>query len=563
MIPEDFTTSLYTCENVEKFPNMGVLKKSVFEFIKTIGKNLIKKGFIINEESKRITFYINPIGIVSIDYKLNYIPQDKVILLSFYPRGSGKGLDPKNWRRDYNFNVALRVLEFCDSLGDTINVSVEEYGEVNFNRVYLNEYLNIRKWRVSLFGEQEVALDYVLNNRKLIYNLLLNHSKERIYTFVLFSHIFHETNIDRETRKNAQEAIEILKQELQKFGDVDGVYDSINFKYVLETYSKKNDTIVIFIETEDVIGSMYKNFKKYLDVNRIPSQFISIETILEKFRKWPGVRLNFLLELFNKINESKPLFLKPIPYLYEIDGVLCLSDIKDASIKSLQKLFGALFMYTEPGIYEEVHIYEDIPYNIQQGQIVFENEDGIRRLVEYVYQLGGEDTVTMDIFLTRPWKKKHLNQFITQLMKVGYKVNRVYYLSTVRSRFVDETLLNNLLRNSSAEYRIPSKVRYELDDYWHYYYIVSNKVAFIRTSTQLRIYPNLFNLFVYLLWPESGSLSKADLEKILWFTKKRLYRFQEFFVTKYPEPIWIFKNLRKLYLGEVDERIRIPLRLMI
>ena len=560
---EGFMTTLYKAQiEKEKFPSIKKLKESIFNFLCTDEYNLNSRGFVVHEELKEVTFYVNPIGIVTIDYKVNYLPKDKIILLSFYPKWSREGLDPKKWRRNDNFRVALKVLEFCDLLGDSIRVSIEEYGEINFSRIYFSDYIDISKWNVSIFGKRESTLENILNNREWVYNLLIDHSKRKDYTFILFSSIVYDKDLDKETRENGLDAIKALKEELQKFGEVDGPYNSLEFKYILETYPKGENVIVIFIETADIIGLLYKNFKKYLDVNNIPSQFISIETILEKF-KFFGVKLNFLLELFSKIGEQKPLSLKQVPSLFSIDGVLCLSDIKDASTKKLQRLFGALFMYTEPKAYEEIHIYEDIPYKVKKGRIIFENETSIERLAKYVHQLGGEDKLVMDIFLTRPWKRKCLDKFIEQLMDFKYVINRVYYISTIRSRFLDETIINNLLKKYETNYKVHPKFRYNLSEYWHYYAVISDKIAFVRTSTQLRIYPNLFNLYIELLWPETGSISKEDIEKIIWFSKKRLYRFQEFFVTKFPEPVWIFRNIRKLYLGEVNERIKIPLRLMI
>jgi len=160
-------------------------------------------------------------------------------------------------------------------------------------------------------------------------------------------------------------------------------------------------------------------------------------------------------------------------------------------------------------------------------------------------------------------RTEDIQKFSEELSRKGYIINKVYYISTMRARFVDEVILNNQLLEDKVEYKIPNTFRPRISEYWHFYMILGKSAAVVRTSTKLRIYPTLFNIYVELMWPETASLSEEDIEKIVWFTKKRIYRFQEFFVTKTPEPIWIFKNIRKIYLGEITETIRIPLKLMI
>ncbi|MBS7646221.1 hypothetical protein KEJ24_00055 [Candidatus Bathyarchaeota archaeon] len=88
-------------------------------------------------------------------------------------------------------------------------------------------------------------------------------------------------------------------------------------------------------------------------------------------------------------------------------------------------------------------------------------------------------------------------------------------------------------------------------------------MAFLKPSTDIRIYANLSSLFIKLMWPEDGKIEEKDLEKILWLVKKRIYRIQEYHVLKIPEPVLVFKHVRTMYLGEIKEKLTIPLRLLI
>jgi hypothetical protein len=558
-----FTTSMYVAHiGASKFPNLSSLRDSIYDTIKRKENELNQKGFVIYDEEKSIRFYEPSVRGVLISYKTNFIPKDKIILLSFYPRSNPDyGKDPKYWGKLQNLSIGKKVLEFVDIIGSEFEVVVENYGALKFERVSYVDYIDISNWNVILFDKISLPLSRVIKNWKIVYDQILENSKKTKYLFVIFSSIPFSKEIDYRSKKLGKKAIERLKQELQKFGEVEGPYNSLKFKYHLEGYSRGSKLMAIFIEDDEIISNVYKNFKKYLDIRGVPSQFVSVNTVNQKFG-YPKIKLNFLLEILTKIEDNNPVFIKPTRSVSSIDGVLCLSDVKDASKMSKHRLFGALFMYTLSNKYEEIQIYEDINYEVRKGHIIFE-PDSLSRLADYVLLLTGLENLKIDIFLTRPWNKKDLQDFIEKLLREGYEVNRVYYISTLRARSTDEAILNNQLKLNNIEYKVPNTFRQEISEYWHFYSILSEHVAMIRTSTQLRIYPTLFNIYVELMWPETASLSREDIEKILWFTKKRLYRFQEFFVTKVPEPIWIFRNLRKIYLGEITETIRIPLRLML
>ncbi|KUK27871.1 MAG: Uncharacterized protein XD61_1587 [Thermococcus sp. 40_45] len=496
-----FNTSLYIAHvEAEKFPNLHNLRVSIFDTIKQKEDQLTPKGFVLYENEMNVSFYESYVGRIMVSYKVNFIPKDRIILLSFYPRSStdSHDKDPKYWGKLNNLNIGKRVLEFTDVLGDVFEVAIEDYGVLKFKRIFYTNHIDISNWNVLLFDRIRYPLDQILKNWRTVYEHILDDAKKTKYIFVLFSSIPFSKEVDPKTKESGIKAIESLKQELQRLGEVHGPYNLLNFKYILEGYPKETKLIAIFIENDEVISSVYKNFKKYLDIKNIPSQFISINTVNQKFT-YPKVKLNFLLETLSKIRDKKPISLEPTLSVSLIDGILCLSDVKDASKIPRQRLFGALFMYTLSNKYEEIHIYEDINYRISKGgHIVFEL-DSLSRLAEYVSLLGGLENLKIDIFLTRPWKEGDIQKFIEKLSEKGYDVNRVYYISTLRARSTDEAILNNPLKQNNVEYKIPNSFRSEINEFWHFYHILSEHVAVVRTSTQLRIYPTLFNIYLELV----------------------------------------------------------------
>ena len=132
------------------------------------------------------------------------------------------------------------------------------------------------------------------------------------------------------------------------------------------------------------------------------------------------------------------------------------------------------------------------------------------------------------------------------MSKRNIKVNKVYYISTRTARFIDDSVLE------------PS-----LTDYTFPYKIITNKTAFLRTSTDVQVYHTLSQIFIELEWPSTEKIIENDLEKILWLVKKRLYRISNFNVLKTPEPMKLFDIVGELILSEIKSKSSIPLRLLI
>ena len=154
-----FSTNLYVSQiEREKFPNLHDLRVAIFEFIKQKEDELNSKGFVLYEEDMNISFYKPGVGRVVITYRINFIPRDKIILLSFYPKSSGEdnSKDPKYWGKRDNLSIAKRVLEFNDTLGDSLDIIIEDYGSLKFERIFYREYLDISSWNALLFEKDRV-----------------------------------------------------------------------------------------------------------------------------------------------------------------------------------------------------------------------------------------------------------------------------------------------------------------------------------------------------------------------------------------------------------------------
>ena len=340
----------------------------------------------------------------------------------------------------------------------------------------------------------------------------------------------------------------------------------IQCRELIEKRPDKDGIVIFFIASKSKIKSAYKNLKIYFDTKGIPTQFIFVETILDKVIKYPGVRANFLLEIATKAaRKEKPIQLEPpLGYAEGIGGILCISDVKDAKRLGVEKLFGALFINIKGLHGERVHIYNDIKYEVDENDDLLKiSKDDALLLSEKAGTLIGVPG-KIDILLTREWKRDSLHALINGLQENhNIQVKNVYYVSTKVARFIDEYTLNNPVKEFNIHYKIHPDHRLWISSYSHPFIRIGSKSAIIKPATMLRIYPTLFGVYVRLVWPYNKKLKREDLFKILWLIKKRTYRVQEFFTLKVPEPVTIFRNIRKMYLGKIEGTVEIPLNLMI
>ena len=520
----EYRTSLYIAKiSFITMPSRASVRKSVWEALKEL------------EFGENTKFLENTQNIVHnntlISFRVRELPEEGIYLLSFFPCGENTSL----WRKIENIKATQDTLNFCDLIGDQLSVIVEE-GIIHFSRQFLrdSETIDISDWEVSFMAisppEKEQLSDFLQKVRETNYEHVLK-KVPKGKSFLLFT----------QTYLKEGEIIEILKILLRKFGRISGPKSLITAREFGERFSDKANTAFIFVEKRGMLEAWYKALKIFFDSQRIATQYIVDNTITQKITSWAGVRANLILEIMTKLG-SNPVILRPPEEIVDTNGFLCLSSIESAT----RRLFGALFMYSKGGleVEEEVQIYQDIEFHIREGSLEIPS-DKVDVLSEKISKLIGKE-MKIDILLTIEWNKESLRKLIEKLKKNGIHTNRVYYVSSKTSRYVDSYLLDGHMRSNT-----------------HPFLKVGRKVAFLKSSTDIRIYANLSSLFIKLVWPSDGEIKLEDLEKMLWLVKKRIYRIQEFFVLKIPEPIHVFKNVRNMYLGEFKEKLTIPLRLLI
>jgi hypothetical protein len=520
---EKYRTSLYVASAPRKFPTRSEVRSELL--------SLVKQFAVDNDadflEEKQLISYNG----IQISFLVNDAPKEQLYIASFQPTGENRNF----WRKQKNIDAASSVLKFCDSFGSEFDLPK---CDLNFKRISLSseDCVDLSNWEVICSDSKKSSLDDFLRatNGSRYENIFSLISKEH-YIYHIFTKTFFK----------GIEPFPQLRNFLSDFGKVEGPKPIDTVKEFSEKLSPqiKKRSVFVFLEDSNSLDRWYENHKIFFDSNKVPTQYIDEKTVREKLQKWVGVRANLILEMLTKMGEP-PVVLQGPEEIFTNDAFLCLSDV----VSTRQRLFGALFTYSKQGLglKGDVQIYDDIEFETPTPYSLELSEENVDLLTRKVKSLIAR-RLRIDILLTRKWKQENIDRLIGSLLKNGIQTEKVYYISSKTSRFVDEFLEDPVNQRS---------LRYM-------YKIIGNRIAFLKTCTEVRIYPTIFSQYVELIYPEKAKITHGDLEKILWLTKKRIYRIQEFHVLKNVEPVYIFRNLRKMYLGKIEESLDIPLRLLI
>jgi hypothetical protein len=511
-----YKTSLYVSLKGKSVPSQIDVRRQIWNLIKGVS------GVVVLDEEKELFTY----GSGKICFSVVY--SEGQYLSAFRPCGNVQAFGKESLAQSEN------VLAFCNSIGNELKVATSP--PLTFQRqiIQRNNRIDISFWEIDCPYSGTKKKTTVFEFR----GSAINNSVAAVPTN-------NEMRIFTDTYVKGTGPFIELRNKLSTFGTVSGPEPIANSRWAISNISPRNKQSLIFVFLEDqaVLEKHYVNDKIFFDSNHMPTQYVRANTVAGKFPTLSGVKANFILEMLTKMGKQPVKLIAP-EEIFVNDGFLCLSDVE--TVKN--KLFGAIFTYTKQGLdtlKEEVHIYDNIAFKTPTEHTIELYDESFPLLANNIYGLVGSNTI--DILLTKRWKLDAIKKLVDLLQTRNISTKRVYYISSRASRFVDEYLLGGTNDKSLQ----------------HPYLIVNDKIAFLKASTQIRIFNNLFSLFVELQYPENGKINYGDLEKLLWLAKKRIYRIQEFSVLKNPEPIYVFRNLKKMYVGEIGTKNMIPMRLLI
>lgn len=518
---KNYKTSLYFAtvpENV-KIPTPKDIRNALIKYIESRKDKL---NVNIDESLETICFKNT-----TIDFRVRILPSDKKILIAFKPTGR----DISKWKGEKVKSAVVETVEFCDILDENFDIIVKNV-PLEFNRVYLQDEVFANFKVEDGFHGKTYDYEYFEKNKYSLSSRIFQKLPELLKDKIAW--IFCDPQVEKVGKE--------LEQFIRRYLGCK-VLGPILSVGLLEEHTqtiikdRSEEKYIVFIVGTRIIEEFYKRKKIWLNQHRIANQFIRPQTVQKL--KLMGVRCNFLIEISKKIG-IKTFRLLPPKNLGNV-AFLCLSDIKSG----IEKLFGILVSYSSETAREKeekLYIYKDIPFRSSKFEIWFDKKEAIVNLGEKILTLGLPSDFSIDIILTKEWRKDDLKELLNILQRNGVAVNSVYYISSRTSRFVSKHLLEQDVQG---------------------YPIVSfGTSGFIFPVNKIRIYPTLFPLYIQLYYPDRN-LEKNDFLKILWLVKRRIYRVQELEVIKLPELMYIFSGVRKLWLPEIEATLEIPLRLLI
>ena len=143
-----------------------------------------------------------------------------------------------------------------------------------------------------------------------------------------------------------------------------------------------------------------------------------------------------------------------------------------------------------------------------------------------------------NIVVSKEFNNKSKLSIIEKLRENRININKIYYVSNFKSRFVD-----------NYNYYNPNHSQ-------HPYRIIGKSTAVIKLATKAYLFPQLFSTFVKVLYPLNQEISVEDLKNIVWLNKKRLYRTYSLRDMTQLEPI-VIKQQNKEYLTNLISDINI------
>ncbi len=442
--------------------------------------------------------------------------------ITFYPENI--------WEQSYK-SVLLpafgETIEFFNTLPSVFSV-----GEVEFKKSQISGEVNISEWEFSTdpdLGKNKIKEIANLYEVKKLGTSMFDNKRSTITRKLL---IINSAGILNKLKlgKIKDKISPLFSTPPEEFVEGDTSLETIDRR------SDKNNIFVIFFGTPDKIEKYYTSYKKYLITNDIPSQFISTNNLEKNTLNW-GFE-NLIFEILKKAQQKDSIYLHTRPSSSNIDGYLCLSDIWEFENN---KFFGASISFSGNGQTEDLlEIYNDIDYKSKFDSIRFEEGD-ISRLGSKINSLSALSGKTIDIFVSKRWKKEDVSYICKLLERGNVSVRKFFYIGSKANRF----LFSSLSDETTGLFKHP-------------YIIWDNRAASIQTNSKIQLYGTMFPIFLELVNPWSDNkLEVDDLENVLWLTKKRIYRIDNFFNLKSPEILSMMKEAGNLKIKNLSGKLRI------
>ena len=506
--------SFYISQKFENRIKVPPYKEIIPVLENSLTKLCERKGLIINTDEKKILT-----DGCSIEYRLYYSSVVKRYILSFTPKNVWE------YAKKSELETAFtKTMNFVDSLKDLVTLMGIHFQRYDSKKV---KSINIADWGFSLLNDTKLRTlsninygsmtdlaseVYASNQKKIDLQLLIVDGSSKIKDLIKADQLKNKV---KAMFKNPPEVINV----------------SDNLLEVISQRHDRDNLFLLYIGEEADVEKNYKSFKNYLLPHGIPSQFMSISRLDNKLKY--GL-INLIFEVIKK-SSIEPIQLDPRTEI-DVDGFLCLSDISSAS----GKYFGVSIEFTGGNVITDdyLEMYTDISYESKYQKINF-GEGQLSKLASKLSALSTLNGKKIDLFLTKKWRSKDVSYFLERLEELNIHIRKCMYISQKTNRFLfREFYYNN-------------------NKLIHPYIIIDDALGSIQTNTEIKNYGTMYPIHVEMMNAWDYNLTEADMIRILWLVKKRIYRLKSFFGLKLPENIALFSDVQGLQIGSITGVLKI------
>ncbi len=486
------------------------------EFLKSRGIGT----YILNEEDKKngkilkksyVSSPSNPdqfhwrigVNIISVE-------SGKLITIGLVPEARQPGFVPN--KIHINGLATFDLRHFKEKIGKSISILIGEK-EVSLTTFSFGEcnVIDIGNWVVNLSQDKSISYSNYANSKSSV----LQEMKKVALTFRL---------INLSTRDQSKKG-EIIRNEFSKLGNViEPVLDRY-YATKLSIVEQKKDIMNVILTESD---QDYHDSKQFFLSKGLPFQHLRD---INKFSNNTYSRDVLLLEIIKKMNDQA-LYLKPDFMETDfVSGFIYLDDISKKIVDTgkYSRFLNISYVFTDSKDWtsERIFVYspEEIPFYSRRGFLEFTDANKLANRISEDSEIKRGDNHHFDIILTKDITIKNAHHIVNGLKERDIMVNRIYYVSNYLSRFAD-----NFNAISPTE------------SFTHPFKILVDNIAVVKLATKPYLLPQMFSTLVKIIYPQKVMIQGEDISKIIWLTKKRLYRIYNLSNMTLMEPVVIRRN---------------------
>jgi len=538
MIADDFAT-LYISNDLDE--NYKIIRPIIYnEIVKYIQSRGVKVNSIegMNKHGRkyRVSF-IDSQADRDLYWRIKIIPERSGIYKRLYLEFSPEFKIRKILSQEEVAYVALKDIGYIrDKIGHEIKVHVGGAIIQFMGFSYSQEsQISIDRWSINFDRDNMITYKDFIDKPSSILQFLRNRK-----TF--------EFRIINLTKRGLNDnIIGNIVSLLEKYGNYqDLYYDRSDYKSINTLKNASNVINIIFIDRKNDpnFKRNYYESRKFFLENNIPFQHIDISG---KISNNSYAQDMMVMEIYKKIH-AQDFYLTPdhfnrepiAGFIYiDTDSLYDPSNHSYADYLIVSYVFSQNLNYFEEKMLriDNVKVYAKRDYfNIFD---VDKAADSIISGNEVVRKYSNSGSY-FNIIVTRQLNHKSTLSLVDVLDKRGIKINRVYYVSNHRLRFVDN---KNYCDSNHDE---------------HYYKIIGKNMAVIKIATGSFLFPQLFSTFVKISYPLDAQITINDLKNVIWLSKKRIYRAYSLKNVTLLEPV-IIKRKNKEFIQDIGNPINLNL----